>query len=57
MIIEVRIYDDDSNEYLLNVSYQSTSEGDALVWIRDMVNSLNRPFRIRIKYIGNANDE
>ena len=49
MIIEIRIYDD-SDEYLFEI-YKTAHEGDALVWLRDMVNSLRRPLKIRINYL------
>lgn len=49
MIIEVRIYDD-SEDYLFYI-YETQHEGDALVWLKDMVNSLRRPLKIRINYL------
>ena len=53
MIIEIRIYDE-GEDYLFDI-YQTVHEGDALVWLRDMVNSLQRPLKIRINYIGERN--
>lgn len=55
MTIEMRLYDE-SEDYLFDI-YTTTHEGDALAWLRNMVNALQRPLKIRIYYHGEKNNE
>ena len=51
----MRLYDE-SEDYLFDI-YTTTHEGDALAWLRNMVNALQRPLKIRIYYHGEKNNE
>ena len=45
-MIEIRIYDE-TEDYLFGI-YKADCEIDALIWLKDQINALQRPVKIRI---------